>query len=179
MTLNEIVVAALKQEERGHDANVVDKYKGKFRQYANEAVIDLASSMGAYKTDTVTITDSVLDVSQLSRSCVKILSVTQDDVAVTFDDGDESDEVLVGADGEIKVKYEYIPQELASDTDSPDVPTHLHALIVMWVVARSRSSGDVSAQNGSGIHFQLYNEFKRKLVKHRGSPSRYALTNIY
>ena len=83
MTLNEIVVAALEQEDRGHDAQVVDKYKDKFRQYANEAVIDLAGSLGIYRTDTVTVTDNVLEMDQLSRSCTKILSVTQDGESVT------------------------------------------------------------------------------------------------
>ena len=180
MTLNEIVVNALKQEERGSDAQVVAKYKGKFRQYANEAVIDLASSLGVFRTDTVMISDNVLLLSQLSRSCTKILAVTRGDGSkVTFDDGDASDEVLVGADGLIRVQYEYIPNELESDTDSPDIPEHMHPLIVMYVVARFRSSGDASVQGGAGIHFQLYNEFKRKLLKPKGTPSHYRLTNIY
>ena len=179
MTLNEIVVAALTQEERGQDAQVVEKYNDKFRQYANEAVLDLAKSMRVYRTDTVTAENNVFDLSQLSRSCAKILSVTQGGKSVTFDTGDASGEVLVGCDGLVRVKYEYIPPELASDTDSPDLPEHFHPLIVMYVLARYRSSGDASAQGGSGVYFQLYNQYKRSLVQRIGTPGQYALTNIY
>lgn len=179
MTLNEIVVAALKQEERGHDVQVVEKYKGKFRQYANEAVIDLAKTFKTYRTDTVTISDNVLELDQLSRSCVKIISITQEGRRVMFDAGDSSGEVLVGADGAVKVRYEYIPADLSSDTDSPDIPEYLHHLIVLFVIARFRSSGDAGAQSSAGAFFQLYASGKRELVHHRGTASNYALTNIY
>ena len=42
MTLNDIIVSALAQLDRGHDAQTLDIWRDKFTRFANEAVVDLA-----------------------------------------------------------------------------------------------------------------------------------------
>lgn len=173
MTLDDIIVSALEQVETNPVSRANDKYAAQFRQYANEAVMDIADSLRLCHTDTITVTDNSFDVQSLSRPCTKIVRVLKDGKPVMFDDGD-ADEILVGCDGEIKVKYRYVPVDMKSDSDRPDIPEYLHRLIVLYVVARYQSAGAAA-----GICYSLYNEQKRKMMRHSGAHENYQLRNIY
>lgn len=175
MTLNEIISAALDQKGVTPAARTIDKSAGAFTQYVNEAAMDLADDFKLFRTEPVTLENKSFDTTSLSRYCTKILSVKQDGKSLAFDDGDESGEISVCAEGEVSVAYRYVPNDVSSDSDVPDIPEYLHRLIVLYVVARDRASGDASTQNASGVYFSLYNEQKRKLIK--AKPSR--LINIF
>ena len=44
MTLNDIIVSALAQLDRGHDAQTLDIWRDKFTRFANDGVTDLAEA---------------------------------------------------------------------------------------------------------------------------------------
>ena len=44
MTLNDIIVSALAQLDRGHDAQTMDVWRDKFTRFANDAVTDICAA---------------------------------------------------------------------------------------------------------------------------------------
>ncbi|MBQ9832626.1 MAG: hypothetical protein IJO48_02730 [Clostridia bacterium] len=180
MTLNDIIVSALAQLDRGHDAQNLDIWRDKLTRFADEAIIDLASVIKPRRTDTVTVSGKTLDVRTLPRQCVKVLSVKKDDVMLLFKDDSTSSEIFIPALNDtdtVNITYIYIPGTLSSATDEPEIPKWYHGLIVCYVVARERSSGEVGIQKGGNIYFQMYEAGKRNIRPHLGSIENYKLLN--
>lgn len=75
MTLNDIIVSALAQLDRGHDAQTMDLWRDKFTRFANDAILDLAAAAKPTRSETVNVTDGALDLNSLSRACLKPLCV--------------------------------------------------------------------------------------------------------
>ena len=164
MTLNEIIASALSELGRGHDAKSVERYRDKFMRYANDAVTDLALSLGLVRMDKVNLSGSTADLKKLCRECMKLTSVTQDGMPVRYLYSEASQIVSVRAKGQVEVYYRYIPKKLFSPSDVPDVPEYLHGLIVMYVTGRERMSGDTSTQKGADSYLSLY-EIEKNRIK--------------
>ncbi|MEA5058937.1 MAG: hypothetical protein EOM66_04250 [Clostridia bacterium] len=178
MTLNDIIVSALAQLDRGHDAQTLDIWRDKFTRFANEAVADLAKAYQPRSMETLESGDGVLDTGKFSLPCVKVLSIRRCDKVEPFAPGSVSGTiVLSGGPGKVEVCYRYTPQEMRASTDEPGLPAWCHGLIVCYVVARERASGDVSLQRGSNIYFQMYEAGKADLRPHMGEAASYRLVN--
>jgi len=178
MTLNDILVSALAQLDRGHDSQTLDTWRNKLTRFANEAVYDIAMAVRPYRTDTLTVTEGMADLSQLPRGCVKVCSVMQQGASRVFYRGVGSDVLRVpGAEGTVSVTYQYVPREMSLPTDEPELPAHCQGPIVTYVVGRERASGDVSTQGGAGVYFEIYNAAKRQLRTHRGERDVYCIRN--
>ncbi len=179
MTLNDIIVSALAQLDRGHDAQTLDVWRDKLTRFANDALIDLASAAQPRRTETATIAGGRLDIGALDRPCLKVLFVRKDGKALPFRRGENPGELFVenAADGEIKITYAFAPRELSAATDVPELPLPCHALIVTYVVGRERASGDVSVQRGGNVYFQMYEAGKHMLRPGLGSPDEYKIVN--
>lgn len=176
MTLNEIIVSALQQLKRGNDSQTIDNYRGTFTQYANMAQQDLSKAFPLFRTDPVRLKDGMFHISELPRWCTKLYGITQDGKELAFDMAAETGMVAVNAEGEVAVRYRYLPINLENATDRPDLPPQLHQCIVSYVVGCDRSGGDSSTQGGASIYFQLYNEQKRSLLRgNLGIPGTYKL----
>ena len=61
MTLNDIIVSALAQLDRGHDAQTLDTWRDKFTRFANEAVIDLSAAWCPRRTEDFTLSGKLID----------------------------------------------------------------------------------------------------------------------
>ena len=59
----------------------------------------------------------------------------------------------------------------------PELNEACQQLIVTYVVARERASGEVNTQRGGNIYFQLYETGKQKLRPHMGGRDAYMLKN--
>lgn len=182
MTLNDIIIASLTQLDRGHDAQTLDVWRDKLTRFADEAIADLALVIKPKRTDNVTVKHGVFSVNTLPRQCIKILSVSKDGNPVSFKEGNFSEEILVPslANSEhenASVTYIYIPGTLESGTDEPEIPKRYHSLIVCYVIARERGSGEVSLQRGSNIYFEMYEAGKRSIRPHFGGKDNYKLLN--
>lgn len=180
MTLNDIIIASLTQLDRGHDAQTLEIWRDKLTRFADEAIIDLSTVIKPRRTDSVAVVDGVFTVHSLPRQCIKILSVKKDNVFLFFKEGDSSDEICVpsiSAADTVDVTYIYVPGTLSSGSDEPEIPKHYHSLIVCYVIARERSSGEVSIQRGGNIYFQMYEAGKRSIRPHFGGADNYKLLN--
>lgn len=178
MTLNDIIVSALAQLDRGHDAQTLDIWRDKFTRFANEAVADLAKAYKPRATEAVESGDGRLDIASLSRPCLKVLSICRGGKAEAFVPGPGTGLIrLSGGPGQVEVCYRYVPQEMRSPTDEPGLPAWCHGLIVCYVVARERAAGDVSLQRGGNIYFQMYEAGKADLRPHLGEAESYRLLN--
>lgn len=180
MTLNDIIVAALTQLDRGHDAQTIDIWRDKLTRFADEAIMDLASVIKPRRTETVTVNNNVFDVRLLKRQCVKILCIKKNDVLLFFKEGDSSEQICIpslSASDTVEITYIYIPGTLSSGADEPEIPKQYHSLIVCYVIARERSSGEVSIQRGGNIYFQMYEAGKRNIRPHLGAKDNYKLIN--
>ncbi|MBQ3106021.1 MAG: hypothetical protein IJI71_03230 [Clostridia bacterium] len=67
----------------------------------------------------------------------------------------------------VAVEYLYVPtpmdvssleNEAPAEPDSPDLPTHLHELIPLYVRAREQCGQDPSTQGTSSAYFSLFNQ---------------------
>lgn len=176
MTLNEILVSALTQLDRGSDAQTLDVWRDKFMRFANDAALDIAGTLKPRRTDALVIIDGHITPMNLPRHCLKILVVTiggkpskfvQDVGGVRVDQNE----------GTASVTYLYAPRQLSSPSDEPELPDYAHGLIVTYVVARERAAGDVSTQRGSSVYFELYNAGKADLRPNLGEQDTYAIIN--
>lgn len=164
MTLNEIIVCALEQLGRGHDQRSVDTWRHKFTRFANDAVCDLAATMKVYQTETIKVNGSTVDTVKLKRRCLKVLEILQDGFPVKFTVGEASGVVCVRATGFVDICYRYMPETLSLPSDVPEIPEYMHGLVVSYVVARERMSGDTSTQRGADAYMQLYENAKMRLL---------------
>ncbi len=179
MTLNEMIVCALDQMKRGSDSQTIDNYRGRLMQYANIAQQDLARDFPLYHTEDVLIEDGRLDVTKLSRRCVKIEAMWKGADAVRFTSVEKEGRILVASDGLCTVRYRYVPDALENPTDVPAVPEQLHQCIVTYMVACERAQGDPSTQRGATVYFEMYRDQKRALMRGGlGSEESYKIKNM-
>ncbi len=176
MTLNDILVSALAQLDRGHDAQTLELFRDRLTAYANDAQTDLAYVIKPVRTETVQPDDGVAELSELSRSCVKIIKIEQRGHKVPFCQQDTGSVGLPYNDA-AEITYIFEPKPLSSPADVSELPEHAHGLIVSYVVGRERMAGDVSTQRGANIYLSMYEAAKAKLRPHVGAHERYEIVN--
>lgn len=167
MTLNDIIVSALIQTGRGHDAQTMDTWRDKLTGFANDAIMDLALTVRPIRTEKAAIANGRIDCNALERECIRVMSIRQC--------GREAD--FYADDGEAEITYRFMPRMLTNATDEPELNEACQQLIVTYVVARERASGEVNTQRGGNIYFQLYETGKQKLRPHMGGRDAYMLKN--
>jgi hypothetical protein len=177
MTLNDILVAALAQLDRGHDPQTLDTWRDKLTRFANDAQEDLCAFVRPRRSEMAQTQGNTLDVSTLERTCRKLVSLQKDGKPVRFSQGPATGRVCVSEDGPLEVTYVFEPRPLSSPSDVPELPPLCHAAIVTYVVARERLSGDVSTQAGGNLYMQMYQAQKARLRSHYGEPDAYKITN--
>lgn len=178
MTLNDIIISALAQLDRDHSSQTMDVWRAKMTRFANEAVLDLAGYAALRRTDQAQVTDGVVDVNTLPKQCVKVISLWRNGKKVPFVTGPATNEISPSCeDGSIKVLYRWLPGEMSSPTDVPELPEWCHGLIVTYCVARERSTADPSMQRGANVFFELYQDGKRRLRRNLGEPDTYKIIN--
>lgn len=177
MTLNDILVAALAQLDRGHDPQTLDVWRDKFTRFANDAQDDLARALRLRRREQLALPqDGVLDLARLSRGCRRVVAVTRDGREVAFATGDLPGTVQVEGEGPVTVEYVCLPRRLNSPSDVPELPDLCHPLIVSYVVGREHMAGRAGAA-GAALYFQLYQAGKAGLRPHMGEPAAYRLYN--
>ena len=179
MTLNEIIISALAQLDRGHDAKNVEIYRERFTRYANDAQDDLALSLGLTKTETRPASMGVFDLNMLSRRCLRIECVCQRGHEVPFRDGHAMGTLLLPYDEPAEITYRYLPRRLESLNDRSELPDYMHPLLVIYAVARERMGGDVSTQSGANIYLSMYNASKAKLRGYIRNNDSFRIVNRY
>ena len=178
MTLNDIIVSALAQLDRGHDAQSMDIWRDKFTRFANDAITDICNAYKPRRTDEIDSIDGTFTTAMLSRGCRKVLSVKRDGKEAEFFDGDASEVIVTDAGpGRLSVTYRCVPKELFASTDEPDIPRWMHGLVVSYVVGRERAAGDVSQQKGGNIYFQMYEAGKAAVRPHLGGKDSQRIVN--
>jgi hypothetical protein len=156
MTLNDIIVSALAQLDRGHDSQTVDTWRDKLTRYANEAVIDLATILQLRRTDTLEVEGGVADIALLPRCCVKVLYIARNMSRSPFIAGSSGTELrALCADGPVQVPYMYPAQRPSSPTDVPELPPTANGMIVTYVVARERASADPPCSARATLFFAV------------------------
>ncbi len=179
MTLNDIIVSALEQLDRGHDASLLDKWRNKFTQFANEALYDIAYSLKMFKTEKVTAQENYIDLKNLSRECIQVKNVSLSGTPVPFHEGTSSDEIYVGASGEYEITYTFLPSKLSMPSDIPEIPENLHSLIVCYVVGRELMSGEASVHQRSNSYISVYEQGKKRIESSSFQSSSHKILNRY
>lgn len=77
MTLNDIIVSALIQTGRGHDAQTMDTWRDKLTGFANDAIMDLALTVRPIRTEKAAIANGRIDCNALERECIRVMSIRQ------------------------------------------------------------------------------------------------------
>ena len=159
MTLNDIIVSALAQLDRGHDAQSLDVWRDKFTRFANDGVTDICATYKPRRTETIDTRDGTFTTAMLSRGCRKVLSVKRDGREEDFYDGDASEVIVTsGGPGKIEVTYRSVPREMFARTDEP-------------------AAGDASQQRGGNIYFQMYEAGKAAIRPHLGGGTSQRIVN--
>jgi hypothetical protein len=176
MTLNDILVSALSQLDRGHDAQTLDIFRSRLTDYANDAQADLARAVGFTRTETVTPENGLVELSRLSRECVKVEKTKQLGREVRFMRG-QTGVIALPYNSDAEITYRCLPKKLSSPTDVSELPAHTHGLIVSYIVGRERMAGDASTQRGANIYLSMYEAAKSKLIPHPGDSASYRIYN--
>lgn len=178
MTLNDILVSALAQLDRGHDAQTMEIFRARLTGFANDAQDDLAEAVCLRKSEEKPTVNGILVLSSLSRPCVKVLKTTQLAHEVRFME-DGAGRIALPYNTPVTVEYRYMPKRLVLPGDVSELPEHTHPLMVSYIVGRERMGGDVSAQRGANIYLSMYEAAKSKLRAHVGGLDSYLITNRY
>lgn len=176
MTLNDILVSALAQLDRGSDPMTMDAYRKRLTDYANDAQSDLARALRLSRTETAHPSGGIVELSDLSRDCLKIVKVEQLGHAVKFKSTDTG-AIALPYNETARITYRYEPERLEQPSDVSELPEHAHGLIVTYVVARERMAGDVSTQRGANVYLSMYEAAKSRLRPRPGDPAGYEIVN--
>ncbi|MEZ4627429.1 MAG: hypothetical protein R2912_04875 [Eubacteriales bacterium] len=178
MTLKELLTGALLQLDRGTDAQTLESWRDKLTRYLNDAMIDLTSELQPRRSDTLTLTNGVLDLANLPRNVVKVIALSRAGTRLPFYYGASTELLRVPAvtDGEVLVTYRYMPPALKVDTDVPELPEWSHGAMIGYG-QRERASGDAGSIASARACFELYNAAKRMMRAHRGELDAYAIEN--
>ncbi len=179
MTLNDIIISALTQLDRGYDAKTVEIYRTRLTQYANDGQDDLALSLGLTKTETRPAANGVMDTNTLSRRCLRVERVCQRGHEVPFRTGSLMNRILLPYEEPAEVTYRFLPNRLERANDVSELPEFMHSLIVTYVVGRERMGGDTSTQSGANIYLSMYNAAKAKLRGYIRDADSFSITNRY
>lgn len=174
MTLNSIIIAALAQLDRGHEAQTLENWQDKFSFFADEAAMDIAQHLGLKRRGNAVAENGKATIPE---NCLKVLKVERDGKPIPFLLADDEGSIKVDGDGEIAITYHFAPKKLTNLSDVPEVPEYAHGLIVDYVVGRERAAQDPSMQRGANIFFEIYNEGKRKLKRNMGETDSYKIYN--
>lgn len=178
MTLNDIIVSALAQLDRGHDAQTMDTFRARLTDFANDAQSDIARAISFTRTDTVQPSNGIVELTQLERDCIKVTKTMQLGHEVKFMRGDTG-VIALPYDSSAEITYICEPKPLVASTDVSELPAYTHGLIVSYVVGRERMSGDTSTQRGANIYLSMYEAAKNKLRPHYGDSESYRIQNRY
>ena len=164
MTLNDIIVSALIQTGRGHDAQTMDTWRDKLTGFANDAIMDLALTVRPIRTEKAAIANGRIDCNTLERECIRVMSIRQCGREADFYADERSAGVVrVNADdGEAEITYRFMPRMLTNATDEPEL---------------NEACQQLNTQRGGNIYFQLYETGKQKLRPHMGGRDAYMLKN--
>ncbi|MBQ1892573.1 MAG: hypothetical protein II155_00550 [Clostridia bacterium] len=176
MTLNDILVSALAQLDRGHDVQTMEAFRARLTDFANDAQSDLARAIGFTKTETVVPSNGLVDISELSRNCIKVVKTCQMGHEVKFMRGDTG-VIALPYNEPVTITYRCEPKRLAVPTDESELPEQTHGLIVTYVVGRERMAGDASTQGGANIYLSMYEAAKAGLRPHLGDSGSYRIIN--
>ena len=176
MTLNDILVSALAQLDRGHDAQTMDLFRSRLTDYANDAQSDIARAIHFTRTETVHPSNGLVERSELSRDCIKVDKAEQLGREVRFMRGDTG-VIALPYNDTARITYRCLPKPLSSPNDVSELPEHTHGLIVSYIVGRERMAGDTATQSGANIYFSMYEAAKARLRPHPGDAAAYTIVN--
>lgn len=178
MTLNDILISALAQLDRGSDPQTMEAFGRRLTAYANEAQDDLASAMGFCRTDEAAPVNGVIELDSLPRGCLKVLRTEQLGREVRFMRGDTG-RIALPYSEPCRVTYVCRPRPLEKPGDECELPGAAQGLIVSYVVARERMAGDPSSQRGANIYLSMYEAARSRLRPHVGDAESYRIKNRY
>ena len=181
MTLEQIIVDALRRLERGTDTQTLKAYRRVFTTYANAAIKRIADVFEQCRKETVDLDDEkMFAVSALSHGCWQIISI-RDSKRDCYFQQDPPGSGLVRVhtlDHSVTVTYRFVPRELSATSDVPELPEFAHDLIHYYIVACARAGGDPDTQNTASVDFQLFESKLSRLAKSTlGEPESYRLRN--
>lgn len=177
MTLVSIVTQALVALGMSTDAQTTEAWKDKLAMFANDGMRDLAQYIHIRKEEDVTAVGGRIRLSDLSATCVKVLTVKQDgsDMAFTFDPS--SYYIHVAQDGAMTISYEYIPKDMVNDTDVPDLPEALHPLLIPYCCFSEHMTRDPNTQRRANMFYDKYDDGRRKFKRNMGESDTYTFIN--
>ena len=176
MTLNDILVSALAQLDRGHDAQTMEFYRDRLKDYTNDAQNDIARAIHFTRSETVQPTNGLVDLHDLSHNCIKIVKAEQLGHEVRFLET-RTGLIALPYNERVKLTYRCEPARLTLPNDESELPDHTHGLMVFYIVGRERMAGDPSTQSGSSIYLSMYEAAKARLRPGVGDFSSYRIVN--
>lgn len=181
MNLSTILSEALVQLGQANDQQMKKHYDEKHKLYANDCLLDLAYYYHLRKTETITVSDGVFDLSTLESLCKRVSSVSRDDVSYSFYLGAATGYIKIPdmTDGSAEITYEYIPDKLEDDSAYPDVPEQLHNLFPLYIAGRDRAAGNREEQQRATTFFQLYENGKKTARASVGEADAYTIFNKF
>ena len=181
MNLDEIIVASLRRLDRGTDTQTIQTYRPLFTTYANQACREIAKEFKPCKKETMSLdVDKSFDITHLDRGCYKIVRIADSTGEKEFwQDPPGSGFVVVDTkESDVSITYRYVPKEMASTIDEPELPEFLHEIIPHYIVACERAGGDPQTQSTASVDFQLFNEKLATMCRsHMGERRAYELHN--
>ncbi len=183
MTLNDILVNALQQLDRGHDTMTLDIWRDKLTRFVNDGLFDLAAALKPSITDRVLVEDGHFDLDDLSHRYMKVLRVEDEEGRIYgFRYGRGLGRIELRSKTPLNGVYVYVTyrpviNDLRSPTDVPELPEVMHPLLVSYTVGRERMSGEVGLQRGSSPHLALYEQGKNTIVRQLCPEERFHIEN--
>ena len=125
----------------------------------------LSDIMWSGPEETLTLTDSQFDLTDLDYGCIKIMSVSDSTGEIVYYQDPEGSETYTcnTEEATVDVVYQYYPATLTTGSETPDVPNVIHDAIPHYIVACYRAGGDPDTQSTASIDYQLFNAALKEL----------------
>lgn len=179
MTLEQIITSALKETGDSTDAQTTDAFYDKYRDYANDAMLDIARHIRQSRSENVPVANGVILISDLSKGVCKVSSVTVAGTSYGFSFATPGKINIGTVSGTATVVYEYAPTNMQDGIESPDVPEHFHALIPIYMAYRVNLAKDPTYQRRAEGFRDLYEQSKRRIAAQNGGADQYKIINKF
>jgi len=139
------------------DEETLGEFSPLLKSVINDAYIDICRfKYVPIKSEVVTLSDGAFNTSILSEKLNNIITIKSGDKELLYHVEDGVCTVLTKENESVTVRYSYVPQMLAADTDSPIFPQEYHSCLADYAVYRVLGTGSGARQARALFFFDTY-----------------------
>lgn len=184
MTLDGIINNVLQNTQWATDAQTQDELKDIIIPLVNDGYREVCERWRPFEVEAVELEqDNTFDMRKLKKNIRRLLKVfdfdSDHELLVTTPTSKTVVKVHNARSARVRVMYEYMPDYLRSDAQTPIIPEAYHSLLVDYAVYGYLMTGDINAQTKSQLWKRKFDYGLSKIRPEFDIPEERKLKNLF